>query len=233
VSGVITEKELIKVGHDQAKIYKKMLNYHNMVVQQLEQVFDTSEQIRNHEISKDLNIEKQKESLSNSKTIFDLLDKRGFNHIRSSDVDFIIEEVTSIDKSRIRVVKDRDKILVERFKLLSDWIGKFETAEAMKAKDEFEEFFKYRTNRDMFYEKGLKVFLKIVKDITSLNLTLYFLSVLTIQHSTKTRYITENVSPLKFYLPKLAMINRQDELMDLMERALMRFKWFFPRERDQ
>lgn len=62
--------------------------------------------------------------------------------------------------------------------------------------------------------------LEQTRNIYFIKLTLYACALLTIKHSSLTRYPQDNLNPIKLYNAKLPIIKRQSDFMDLLEEAI-------------
>jgi len=62
----------------------------------------------------------------------------------------------------------------------------------------------------------------MVIDLAFINLTLYFCAIITVQHSSLTRYPDDNVNPDMVYTKRLPLVKKQNEFMDLLDKALIK-----------
>lgn len=222
---IISVEDLLHVGHDHFKIYRKVIKQSEEKIESHLKSMEPYHAAKNHPVHQDLQMEKIPESADKARRFFDSLKNTDLVNVDADTVDFCITEISSLEKHERHLdILKHETDLTNRMMQVADWIGSFGTPHALAAKDELILFFNDKSKRDEFY-KLISDYIWLIVDFAYIQVTLYFFALLTIQHSSQTRYISEDgINPLELYTEKLAVINRLPTMCDLMSKVIERFE---------
>lgn len=222
---IITIEELFHVGHDQFKIYRKVIKQSEEKIESHLKSIEPYHEAKNHPIHQDLQIEKIPESADKARRFFDSLKNTDLVNVDEETVDYCISEISSLEKHERHLdVLKHETELTNRMMQVADWIGSFGTPHALVAKDELIQFFNDKTKRDEFY-KLISDYMWLFIDFAYIQVTLYFFALLTIQHSSQTRYISKDgTNPVELYTERLPVISRLPRMHEQMEKVIERFE---------
>ena len=85
-----------------------------------------------------------------------------------------------------------------------------------------DEFYYIKYDEKLF--ESLKTVIYPMFDIMFINFTLYICAILTIQHSSLTRYPSDGINPERIYNRKLPIVNKQMEFIELLTEAISRME---------
>jgi len=224
-NGIITEDEIKKIGHDQLKIYRKSIIAERKNIQELITSMEPYPKIKNHEIVKNINLETYNNNLNNGLQVIDDLRNYDLVKIPIYCLNNMIKILKDIEKSKIVIPRNSNLIFEDRILKLVDWIGKFETTEANETKINFEIIVKDKKKSEEFYNFIIER-LPFCVDLTFIAYDFYFCTLITIQHSSLTRYPMDELNPLEIYTEKLSLIKKQYDFMNLFEKALIKLQKF-------
>jgi hypothetical protein len=106
---------------------------------------------------------------------------------------------------------------------VADWMGSVGTPQALAAKEELIQFFNDKSKRGEFY-RLISDYIWLIVDFAYIHVTLYFFALLTIQHSSQTRYISKDgTNPSELYTERLPVISRLPKMHEQMEKVIERF----------
>lgn len=222
---IITVEELLQVGHDQFKIYRKVIKMSEEKIESHLKTMEPYPAAKNHRVHQDLQIETIPKSADEARRFFDSLRNTDLVNVDEETVDFCINEIQNLEKhERHPDVLKHETELTNRMMQIADWIGSFETPHALAAKEELIQFFNDKTKKDEFY-KLIGDYMWLIVDFAYIQVTLYFFALLTIQHSSQTRYISaDGINPIELYDENLPVISRLPIMCGLMSKVIDRFE---------
>lgn len=218
LSGKITVEELEDFKHDQFKIYRKLL------VAQREQAHSTSVALDSNpnpiptEIKKEFDFKSHYQTLDKSVRFIDSLRNLDLINLSASELNYFLRELKKLEKVKLKIPKNAKEIVYVK---LANFIGAFGTEEAMKMKSALIALSSEET--DELWNVILQT-IPLFLDVIFVNLTLYFCALLTIQHSSLTRYPDEGDSPLWLYDLDLPIVKKQPLFMNYMDKALIKLQ---------
>ena len=222
ISEILTETELKTIQHDQTKIYRKA------IVKQEKNILESIELFKQIEIHKNLELLSPKQlkirhdSIKKSISFIDSLRNCDLINITSEDLDYYINEINELKNFKLELPKDFNSILRTQMIALSNWIGQFDTEKAKTFKKEIQDFLNIEESEKLF--ESLKTVIYPMFDIMFINFTLYICAILTIQHSSLTRYPSDGINPERIYNRKLPIVNKQMEFIELLTEAISRME---------
>lgn len=220
--GLLSDKEFKDIQHDQLKIYRKTIAKQEGEIKRLVQVLEPYPKVANYQILQQTNFRDYQKTLSEGLNVIDSLRSYDLVNIHTQDLNFILGQLNTVKNTKLKIPRNFEDVLKNQMVGVADWIGQFETQEAISAKTEFLEFMDEPDNSKKIYNLILKQILPMVIDLAFVNLTLYFCAIVTVQHSSLTRYPDDNVNPDTVYTKKLPLVKKQKEFMDLLDKALLK-----------
>jgi HEPN domain-containing protein len=222
---IITVDELLHVGHDHFKIYRKVIKQSEEKIEAHLKTIEPCQEAKNHSIHQDLHMEKIPERADKARRFFDSLKNTDLVNIDEETVDYFISEISNLENHERHLdILKHEAELKNRMMQVADWIGSFGTPHALAAKQELILFFNDKSKRDEYY-KMVSDYIWLIVDFAYIQVTLYFFALLTIQHSSQTRYISEDgTNPLELYTEELPVINRLPRMCELLSIVIERFK---------
>jgi len=222
---ILTVEELIGIGHDQFKIYRKFIKQFETKIESHLKVMEHYDAAKNHPVHQSFQFEKIPDDMDKARRFFDSLKNIDLVNIDEETVDFCINEVSNMEKQERHLDILRHEVeITDRMTQLGDWIGSLGTPEAIGIKEELILFLSDKLKRDDYY-KTVNNHMWVIVDYTYIQAALYFFSLLTIQHSSRTRYLSDDgTSPLTLYTKEMPVINRLPRMLELMGEAIERFK---------
>jgi HEPN domain-containing protein len=219
-AGLLSEKEFKDIQHDQLKIYRKTIAKQEAEIKTLVQVLEPYPKVSNHQILQLTNFRDYQKALSEGLCFIDTL--RGYDlvNIPVQDINFILRQLNTVKNTKLKIPRNFEDVLKNQVVGVADWLGQFETQEAIFAKTAILGFIDDPDKSKEIYDIIVKQILPMVIDLAFVSLTLYFCAIVTIQHSSLTRYPDNNVNPDNLYTKKLPLVRKQKEFMDLLDKAL-------------
>ncbi len=224
LGGEFNEKELRRISHNQLQIYKKLCINEEQDVKELLELFESFPQIGNHKIFENTNFIKFRKSLIDNVDFIDGLKNYDIVHISTKELDSLLKELIKIKDIRITIPHEFDSIFKTKMLAISDWIGKYGTEKALEDKQKLEEILNNNEHYYKLYDIIMNRIFPLVLDLNFITKTLYFCAIITIQHTSLTRYPENNINPNSLYNKRLPIVKKQNEFMVLLNEAIMRLK---------
>jgi len=223
MTGVIKEDELLNLGHDQIKIFKKSVKSSEKMLDDHRKLIEPFDKITNHEFYKGLKIQETTDKIKKADRAFDSFRNLDLVRIDKETVDSFINDLNSIRNEKIVLTDDKDQEVIDHLKKCADWIGEFGTEEAVRQKNEILAMLNDQNLRSEYFN-AIKQMLPILVDMTFINMTLYLFGILTMQHSSRTRYIVGDARPSDIYVRDLPVIEKLLEMTDILDDGLSRLR---------
>jgi HEPN domain-containing protein len=219
-----TEEELSKIGHDQFKLYRRELVKKESELKTLVEAAEAlPSTARDHEIMGLETMKSVQTSQLNMIRLIDGLRQKDLVNFSAVELNQLSKLLISLRSPNIRLSRNPPPEMKEIILRIADWAGNFQTPEAMNAKKKFEEWANDPVKLKEIYAVMIKT-VKITADFSFIFFSLCCSAVLTIQHSSLTRYPAEGKDPLKIYTAKLPVIKKQFLFMDLLQEALKKLQ---------
>lgn len=219
-AGFVQESELMKVGHDQFKIYRKILSREEKELGRfITATKDLPSKIRDHEIFGYTSIQSLHQGQGQMLSLIDGLKDQDLVNISAVELNRLYKQLLSLSPRKIKLPEGIDKDLKEGMLKVADWVAHFDTPEAIAAKKEFEDFANDEKKSKELMATMVQM-LKITADFAFIFITLLVCAYLTIQHSSLTRYPSKGKNPFNIYTSKLPLVKKQAFFMDLLEISL-------------
>jgi hypothetical protein len=222
---VITVDDLSDFKHDQIKIYRELIKQSEEKINQHLKTIEPFNEAKNHLIHKELQMEKIPLDADKARRFFDSLRNSDLINLDTETVEYCIKEISDLGKlERAPDISPHEELLTSRMFQVADWIGTFGTEKAITGKAEMISFFSDKEKKGQYF-KAVTEYITVVMDFTYIQVTLYYFALLTIQHSSQTRYISdEGIHPLDLYTDALPAISKLPEMITLLDEAIVRFE---------
>ncbi len=221
-AGLIQESELSDIRHDQFKLYRRTLvKQEKEFASFIAAIERLPSNVKEHEIFAQTKIHSFHQGQRQLINIIDGLKDQDLIKIPTFELNQLYKQLLSLKNDEIKLSGNIDKELKQTILKIADWAGSFGTPEAIAAKKEFEEIARDEERSKEMYTAMIQV-LRVTTDFAFIFYTLWICAVLTIQHSSLTRYPVNGQNPMKVYTAKLPLIKKQPVFMDLLEDVLYR-----------
>jgi HEPN domain-containing protein len=223
LAGIITEDECLDFKHDQFKIFRKGLIGEKS---KLEKHFKLFSRFPNLKPDPSVSQGKTKDyynQVNNQISFIDSLRNRDLTDLCTSDLNYLLDSLSELYNFKFKFPPNFDGKMNEIFRSVIEWIETFPTLEAKQAKKEYEDLLRDPSKKKDFL-KMVKILMKSMMDIFFIEKTFYYCAILTIQHSSRTRYPIKNVceNPLKVYSGNLPMIRKQTDFLNYLKLAILK-----------
>lgn len=221
---LIQEDELADIRHDQFKMYRRSIVKQEAELKHFIAVTETlPSKIKNHEMFGFNTVQSVHKGQVEIIRLIDGLKNRDLINISSVELNKIYKELFTSTNTKIILPKNFDRKFQQTILKLADWVGDFETPEAIAARKEYLKIVNDKKKSKELFAVMVKV-LKITTDFAFIFCTLVVCGLLTIQHSSLTRYPVQGQNPLDIYTSKLPIIKKQPLFMELLKRVLVKMK---------
>ncbi len=220
LNGKLSKKEFDDIKHDQLKIYKKTIVKQENEIKKFIEIINPLPKVLNHEILSKSNITEYSQSLKDSTSFIDSLKNYDLVNIAISDLVYLLAQLKEIKETKINVPNDYEKIFETKMLGITDWIGNLKTHEAINVKEDLLNFIVNKEQTKQFYDIIKKQIFPMMIDLVFINLTFYVCAIITIQHSSLTRYAENDINPDNIYIKQLPIIVKQDAFMDMLYEAI-------------
>ena len=219
--GVLNKNELKKFGHNQFKPLRRITLEQKENIDFIRSIDDNISFVSSHPLIKD--IDEYRNQLDGALSFIDGTYNYDLVNIDISELDEMINTLKELKDSKLILPKDYK---IKYKKALTDyisWLKNFETETIINDVVEFEKIISDKIE----FEKFLKLsytFLETIYDIIYCQITLFFCAVLTIQHSSMTRYPDDanKTNPIELYNESLSIVKRQTNFLEHLKNALKR-----------
>lgn len=222
LAGLLSDKEFRNIQHDQLKIYRKTIAKQEGEIKTLVHALKPYPKVANHQILQQTNFADYQQTLSDGLSSIDSLRSYNLVNIPAKDLNLLLGQLNAVKNTKLKIPRDFEAVLKTQMLGVADWIGQFETQDAIETKSEFLKFMDDSENAKKFYDLIVNQTLPLVIDLAFVNLTLYFCAIITIQHSSLARYPDDGVNPDTIYTKRLPLVKKQKEFMDLLDKALLK-----------
>jgi len=221
LGGLLSENEMKEsIKHDQLKIYRKTVIKQGNQIKSFINVLKLYPEHENNEIIPKSRIENFQQSLLHTVSLIDSFRNYDLTNISTTDLSFILEKLRMLRNLKIDLSQNVEILFKQKFLQIADWIGHFKTPQALKTKMELIEMINNQEQSDKFYNTVVNEFVPLIIDTIFMVSTLLCCAIITIQHSSSTRYPESDVSPEKIYNKCLPIVENQPQFMELLESSL-------------
>jgi HEPN domain-containing protein len=217
-NGLIDEKELRNISHDQFKIHKKDIDKQEEEIKKFIANFEVIPFLQNNPLVTKNQTEEYHKKLINGKKFIDSLRNYDLVNFPLSDLSCFLRELKRIENTKIEFTISAYSKFKKGLKKYTDWIMQFENPDLNEANAYLNELF----GDELKTKEFISAFFKAFIDGAYIYFTLYYSALITIQHSSLTRYpdFVKDINPLDLYNDKLPIIRKQKQFMELLESTL-------------
>lgn len=222
--GTIDEQDLLKINHDAFKIHRRMNVESGNSVNDAMKNMELFPGVKSHPFAQMLDFNAAQGSIIQSRQFIDSLRNRDLKNIDEKMVEEILEIVTQyrslidgirFDKTEIESALNQGIDFITAALATYD-VPEIKNALATACKSEEVQAI---LQQNMVVAKDVSLNLHLVHN------TLFLFGLLTIQHSSSTRYEgDDNVNPLEFYTKDFPPIKKLPQLLDLLKDVLTRLQ---------
>lgn len=224
LGGEFTEKELRNFSHDQLRIYKETSLKQDIKINRLLSLFEQHPKISNHKIVEEKKFIGLHNSLKDGVNFITGLKEYDLVNISTKDLNLILKQLTRLKNIQLEIPIDFESAFKTTMLDVADWIGQFGTEKAISDKANLEKLISDEKQSNQLYDLMINSIFPLLIDLVFVNMTLYMCAMITIQHSSLTRYSEENINPDLIYTKRLPIVKKQKEFMDLLNEVILIIK---------
>lgn len=223
LGGQLNERDFKDIQHDQLKIFRKTIVKQEFKLKTLIQVLEPLKKVADYKLISTKNLKEYGNALSDSLKYIDSLRHHDLVNTSLADLNYLLRQLKKVKETKIKIPLNFEK----KFKIIminvADWVGQFESNEAIESKMEILNFINDGELSRQLSELMLNQIISAMIDIVFINLTLYFCAIITIQHSSLSRYPDNNgTNPDNIYVLRLPLVKKQKEFMNYLQDAINR-----------
>jgi len=222
LGGKFTLKDLEHYSHDQLKIFKKISVSQEGKINELIQLLEPYPKNTYHKLFENTNFIEYRKSLLDEVSFIDSLKNYDLVNISIKDLNFIIKSLIKLKETQLKIPLNFDSIFKSKMFEVANWIGQFATENAKEEKANFEKFINDEEKLNQLYNYMINYLFPMLIDSVFIYTTLYFCAIITVQHSSLTRYPKDNINPNLIYTKQLPIVKKQKYFMTLLQEAILK-----------
>lgn len=220
---IITENELLEIGHNSLLILKKLIEGHGETLDTICDAINKIPKFGDLTIIKELNIPDQYEDLEKTDVMFNDIIKVK-KELLFYPEEYIIQLFNELKQIESEIEKAQSELVEEDFQKLKEillqisdeFCDKFPQISLQKIdKHELEEYISSKEFIEL-----LKKIISAIFDSIYIFPSLIYLSMITFPHAIIARYPQDELNPLKIYTDKLPIIRFFGECTKIMEKTI-------------
>jgi HEPN domain-containing protein len=214
------EESFKNVGHDQFKILRKKIVSQQNENMLLSQAMQQSNDLDVLSLGKIMQLEKQDEAFREMLSAIDRLKHEDLVNIPARDLNKLLKEAVDFQGTKFRLLNNLEKIMHSATERDNAFLSQMKGPKMQQAMHELRESLgdKRRSKKIISI---LRMMIDIATDVSFALYVLHVCSLITIQHSSKTRYPDVGINPHKVYNSKMPLIRKQLEFMEHLEKAII------------
>ena len=165
-------------------------------------------------------IDNFQQSLLQTISLIDSFRSCDLTNISTTDLSSILNQLRLLKNLKIDLPQNVEIIFKQKFLEIANWIGHFKTPQALKTKMEIIEMINNQEQSERFFNFITNEFIPLIINAIFMTATLFCCAIITIQHSSSTRYPEDDISPEIIYNKCLPIIENQPHFMELLEASL-------------
>jgi len=220
LAGEVKQQDVKKFWHGQIGIYKTLTEKKKKEIGEIKEAFASYPHTQTPALHA-LNFNAHYDMIENALKEFTLLEKKKTDTFTVRELSELIRELKEIEN--IPFVKPRNikANLKKYFIQLAEWSGEFGTPSSLTSKKELLEMVNDKKKLQEISDYTFDVTVLLMQ-IAFSQFTLLICALLTNNHSTSTRYAEGSFDPDKVYTNKLPIVKKQEQFMNLLEKAINR-----------
>lgn len=221
IAGFVTAEDLFDLKHNQFKVYREAIVKQLENVKEIQTILSKYPQTENKDIFENSKLAVYKKNLAATQSFFDGAKQLDLVNIPTSELTQLHRKLLSIEKIKLKIPVKADRTVKKIWLNLADWIGSFNTPEAIEAKQQILDYIRDPQNSKDIVEQIIHSAF-IVVEMASIEYTLFACAVLTIQHSSISRYPDEKFNPIELYTLRLPLVKKMPLFIDSLEKAVLK-----------
>lgn len=223
-SGDFTEKEVEEASHNQFKIPRKIM------VRKEEKMKAAIGLLELYPMPKDIEpfsnegFAKHYKSISDGIRLIDSLKNYDLVNFTLEDLDGYLELLKGLKTIEYKFPENNNSILRSHLQAMAKYFGQFGTVDALETEKEIMDLLADKNKSQSFFQDIIHRLIPIQFDSIFIDYTLYFCALLTIQHSSMTRYPNNGINPESIYIKELPIVQKQLDFMELLKEAILRLE---------
>jgi|GEM_PF-4735403 len=216
---ILKPNQLLGIGHDQVKVYKKVINKQIQLIEELNEQLEPFNEAKNHPLISGFNFPVLPQQLNDGIAAFDELKK---STLTGSDLDGLLETLWDLREFEMEFPHDFNDQILNQFLKIGDWLATFGVA-GQQQRLELENWINSKENQSEL----IKVLRQILKTAVEFGRSVSGLALLAIimnEHSSTPRYPMNGKSPFQLYHANNPLITRLPELSDFAEQGIATLK---------
>lgn len=230
ITNQVEEKDLLKeIGHETIIIYQKSIKHQIKRYEQLKENLKRIPELKKTKFLENFDVNRNLRQLDlNLSEIYTIKkDKKELIYISQFEIRRILKEIESANKELEKAKKkisdfkitDRvwNKMKTEMLELYNS-LSKYNPLQIEEAKNNLQ-------NKDMklLVERYIKSLIEPM-NIIPLSISLYYMAIVTLPHSSLTRYPQNDLTPLEIYTKKLPVVKMLPKLIEVQANVLSELK---------
>ena len=232
ITNQATEKELRKdIGHFAVRIYLKPIEQQKRKYEHFDKHLSEIPELRNTNLLKGFNVRRDIRQFEHFLSYLQELEKNKNDsiYLSSWEIRRFLKEIESSKKDTEKCIQNISKFKItertlnETKKNVLEMYNVFKNYNPIKVEEEINNL----ENIDIKQlEISIKKYVKLLCSISSISASLITLAIITLPHSSITRYPINDLSPVKIYNKKLPIVKKLPDLIDAQDIALKELKIF-------
>jgi hypothetical protein len=229
---IIKPEELLEIGHDSMKMYKKSLTIRKTNIDNTISLARNYPKVKKHQYYKQ--VRDHLDDLKKGEKFLHGLDKDTLLKLSYDELYYCLDQMWDLNNLKPQFPDNASEELVSQMQPYLSFKEAIGTEAALKEKMELEIALKDPKQKEQFLE-GIKMFTERVIDFGFINCTLYFCAIITLPHAVRARYphLPTSFDPLTFYTRKLPLVELQLEFIWYMKKALKKMPIIYPELKKQ
>lgn len=232
ITNQVTEKELPRdIGHFAIRIYQKSIKHQKIKYEQFDEHMSEIPELRNTSLLKGFNVRRDVRQFEHFLSYLKELEKNKNESIffSSWDIRRFLKEIESAKNDaekciqKISKFKMTERNLIKTKKNMMEMYNIFLKYNPIKVEEEINNL----ENIDIKQlEISIKKYVKLLCSVSFISASLINLAIISLPHSSITRYPINDLSPVKIYNTKLPIVKKLPDLIEAQDKALNELKIF-------
>lgn len=237
IANIIDEDELkSSIRHRTLELYKKIMNEQKQKIITIKKGLEVFPRLKNAELIKILDIEKQEKLIKDFERFYKSITKGGENliFISKDEIRMIIRDLNKLElefqetkkkleefsasEEEFKKMRAEIEKLMEEFSALINGIDSTKDKELKSALSDG----KFERTLKVIFEKLIPVLLEVYY----INLSLFYLGIITFPHAVTARYPEKGLNPLEIYNEQHSLIQLFEECSELLNKTIVKFEEF-------
>ena len=167
---------------------------------------------------------KHHRSISEAIRIIDSLKNCDLVNFTLEDLDGLLEILTGLRTIEYKFPENSNLALSSQMRAMARYFGEFGTKDALETENVIMDLLEDENKSQRYFQDFMRHYFPIQLDSIFIDSTFSICALLTIQHSSKTRYPHDGINPENIYTKELPIVKKQLDFMNLLKEAILRFE---------